>query len=55
MKKIIDVLNKSLNIAGIVIDQWGWPSIFYLTGALSLAWVAGWFYLIYDTPDKHPR
>lgn len=33
---------------------WGWPVTFYGTGALGLAWIAGWWWL-YDNPEKHRR
>jgi ACS family hexuronate transporter-like MFS transporter len=33
---------------------WGWPSTFYITGALGLAWLAGWW-RIYETPERHAR
>jgi len=42
-------------LAGGVIDWLGWASIFYLTAAVNLVWVMAWFYLVYDTPQKHPR
>jgi len=34
--------------------QWGWPSTFYVTGALGLVWLVCWW-LMYDTPERHPR
>lgn len=30
----------------------GWPTTFYLTGALGLLWLVGWWFL-YDEPEKH--
>jgi MFS family permease len=33
----------------------GWPSIFYLFGALGLAYTGLWFYAVADTPMKHKR
>lgn len=43
------------SLAGGFIEWLGWDSIFYLTGALSVLWCISWFYLVYDTPDQHPR
>ena len=33
---------------------WGWASAFYLTGTLSLIWLAAWL-LLYDRPERHRR
>ncbi len=30
----------------------GWPMTFYLTGAVGLLWLVGWWFL-YDEPEKH--
>jgi ACS family hexuronate transporter-like MFS transporter len=30
----------------------GWPTTFYLTGALGMLWLVGWWFL-YDEPEKH--
>lgn len=32
----------------------GWPSVFYLIGAVGVLWSALWFYLVYETPQLHP-
>jgi ACS family sodium-dependent inorganic phosphate cotransporter-like MFS transporter 5 len=42
-------------LAGYVADSLGWPAIFYVTGCCSLAWVAAWFLLVWDSPALHPR
>ncbi len=34
--------------------RWGWPTTFYVTGALGLFWLVAWW-LLYDAPEKHPR
>ncbi|XP_041979313.1 sialin [Aricia agestis] len=33
----------------------GWPLCFYLFGGLGVVWFVAWMFLIYDTPQKHPR
>ncbi|XP_067658052.1 sialin-like [Haliotis asinina] len=33
----------------------GWPSIFYVLGALSLVWFILWMLLVSDTPAQHKR
>lgn len=42
-------------IVGIIIELLGWPYVYYTTAILSLAFTFLWFYLVYDTPAKHPR
>ncbi|XP_066974710.1 putative inorganic phosphate cotransporter [Macrobrachium rosenbergii] len=32
----------------------GWPSVFYVFGAVGLFWSVAWFILIRDQPEKHP-
>ena len=49
------ILSIIIFIAGGVIKHFGWEAIFYLTGALSFIWVNFWFYLVYDSPEVHPR
>ncbi|XP_064611638.1 uncharacterized transporter slc-17.2-like [Liolophura sinensis] len=33
----------------------GWPSIFYIFGGVACIWLVCWFYVVYDTPEVHPR
>ena len=33
----------------------GWPSIFYIGGALCLVFCVVWYFVVYDTPMEHPR
>lgn len=38
----------------VVRMKWGWPAVFYLTGALGFAWAFAWLWL-YRRPEQHPR
>ncbi|KAJ3634274.1 hypothetical protein MTP99_011169 [Tenebrio molitor] len=40
---------------GLLVDHLGWPSIFYVTGGVTLMWGLAWFYFVYDSPGQHPR
>lgn len=33
--------------------HWGWPSTFYLVGALAYCWSILWFYFGSNSPDEH--
>ena len=46
----------ALPLGGILCDNGfgvGWPSIFYLFGALGLVWFAAWMLLSAKSPDEH--
>ncbi|XP_066953297.1 sialin-like [Macrobrachium rosenbergii] len=45
----------TLPLCGVIIDNHGWASQFYVMGALSLLWCCVWFAFMYDSPDEHPR
>ena len=45
----------SLPISGFLCEAFGWPSVFYVFGFLGLVWWVGWCYLVYDSPQSHPR
>jgi len=42
------------SLSGYIAEHLGWAAIFYVTGASSLVWVVLWFFLVADTPSKHP-
>jgi len=47
-----------LPIAGVLCasDLWGgWPSVFYIFGAVGVAWFIIWMMFTYDKPANHPR
>jgi MFS transporter, ACS family, solute carrier family 17 (sodium-dependent inorganic phosphate cotransporter), member 5 len=45
----------ALVLSGILIEKWGWESVFYFFGTLSCVWFFFWFFLAFDSPDSHPR
>ncbi|XP_023014997.2 sialin [Leptinotarsa decemlineata] len=45
----------TLPVCGFLISSVGWASVFYVTGAVGIAWSILWFLLIADSPAQHPR
>ncbi|CAL4069344.1 unnamed protein product, partial [Meganyctiphanes norvegica] len=45
----------SLPLCGFLVEYVGWPSVFYVTGAIALVWGITWMVLMYETPSEHPR
>lgn len=41
-------------MAGILAGNFGWESVFYVMGGLSLIWTVLWVWLVQDTPSKQP-
>ncbi|XP_060522495.1 putative inorganic phosphate cotransporter [Cylas formicarius] len=35
-------------------SSWGWPSVFYVFGAMGLLWCLAWSWAGYDSPATHP-
>ena len=56
------IFNAGCNVAVVVTPllvpwitlRWGWPSAFFVTGALGLLWLVAW-QLTYRSPQNHPR
>ncbi|XP_042898023.1 sialin [Parasteatoda tepidariorum] len=47
----------SLSVSGLLCSTeflGGWPSVFYLFGALGVIWFFFWCFFIYETPSNHP-
>ena len=42
-------------LSGIMVDTFGWEAVFYTTGCLGIVWFVGWVFLVFETPDDHPR
>lgn len=45
----------ALTTTGIIIEKWGWESVFYLFGGLGLLFAVVWKSRIYNNPESHPR
>ncbi|CAG0919919.1 unnamed protein product [Notodromas monacha] len=39
---------------GVMMQAWGWESIFYFYGGLTAIWFVAWFFLVSDSPENHP-
>ena len=42
-------------LCGYLSDYYGWRSAFYVIGGITCVWFIFWWFLVYDSPDKHPR
>jgi ACS family sodium-dependent inorganic phosphate cotransporter len=42
-------------LCGYLISEYGWESGFYVIGSITMIWFVFWCFLVFDTPDKHPR
>jgi ACS family sodium-dependent inorganic phosphate cotransporter-like MFS transporter 5 len=36
-------------------QKFGWPFVYCFFGGISVAWFLPWMFLVYDTPELHPR
>ncbi len=45
----------ALLATGILVTQFGWPSVFYVFGAIGLVYAIYWYTRIYETPSDHPN
>ncbi|XP_039248733.2 sialin-like isoform X1 [Styela clava] len=41
-------------LAGLLQTNFGWESVFYITGMMGCIWFVFWWVLIYDSPAEHP-
>ncbi|KAK7078544.1 hypothetical protein SK128_007130, partial [Halocaridina rubra] len=45
----------TLSVSGWLSQStWGWPAVFYVSGALGVVWGWFWFRYVHDSPDQHP-
>ncbi|CAG2055801.1 unnamed protein product [Timema podura] len=40
--------------AGELMEKFGWPSVYYLSGLSVIPFMITWVFLVYDTPHHHP-
>ena len=45
----------SLPISGLMADKINWQSVFYFFGVLGCVWFIFWAFLIFSSPQTHPR
>ncbi|KAL7642838.1 UNVERIFIED_CONTAM: hypothetical protein RMT77_006126 [Armadillidium vulgare] len=45
----------ALNLSGVIIVNYGWELVFYVSGIYSLVWLVFWVIFMYETPEIHPR
>ena len=36
-------------------SDWGWRSIFYVTGGCGIVWCLLWLFMAFESPSTHPR
>ena len=41
-------------LSGVLVESLGWPSVFYVFGALGIIWYPFWFVYAYENPRDHP-
>lgn len=42
-------------LCGYIIDVFGWEMAFYVCGVLGTTWYIAWYFLVFDSPQQHPR
>ena len=45
----------ALLTTGWIIENHGWPAVFYWFGAAGIVWAVAWFRFIHDDPASHPH
>ena len=43
-----------LSLSGLLVAAYGWPSVFYVFGAVGIVLAVFWFMLVRDSPAQHP-
>ena len=44
----------ALAASGYLMTSFGWPSVFYVFGAVGIVWALAWFPTVHDDPARHP-
>ena len=45
----------AMPLSGVLADDVGWESVFYVFGGFGVVWFIFWAFLTFDTPSSHPR
>lgn len=45
----------ALPLCGWILTSMGWPAVFYISGIFGVTWYVAWYFLVYDSPQEHPR
>lgn len=40
--------------SGLIAKNFGWPSVFYVSGFFGMSWFALWSYFVTDKPENDP-
>lgn len=43
------------SLCGLLIERFGWKAAFYGPGIAATLFTIIWFFLVFDSPAKHPR
>lgn len=60
-KFVTAYLGSSIGIAvcyplfGYIIAWSSWEWVYHFSGIIGIIWYLGWYFLVYDTPAKHPK
>lgn len=41
-------------LSGFILEYLGWPSVFYIWGAIGVLWFVFWCLLCFNDPSSHP-
>lgn len=45
----------AMPLTGIICEYLGWEAVFYIFGGVGVLWFVFWCFLVYDSPEGHPR
>lgn len=43
-----------LTVSGLLVQRQGWPAAFHVFGLIGLVFAAAWFWIVRDSPARHP-
>jgi len=41
-------------LCGVILQNWGWEAVFYVTAAVTAVWILLWTSLVHENPEDHP-